>query len=142
LERLAVRDKIEFGRMLLDALQPRKIVPQMVWALSRIGARDLLYGPVDRVVPPAEVAYWMDRLMDMQPRNPLPIGNALIQMARKTGDRVRDVDPDTHERVSDWLEQNQMADKIRFLTAVIPLARQDEALMFGEDLPWGIVLKA
>jgi molecular chaperone DnaK (HSP70) len=142
MERLAVRDKIEFGRMLLDAVQPRKIVPQMVWALSRIGARDLLYGPVDRVVPPAEVAYWMDRLMDMQPRNPLPVGNALIQMARKTGDRVRDVDPDTLGDVSDWLEQNQMTDKIRFLTAVIPLARQDEALMFGEDLPWGIVLKA
>ncbi len=141
MERLAVRDKIEFGRMLMDGIQPRKIVPQMVWALSRIGARDLLYGPVDRVVPPAQAAEWIRRLLDMQPRNPAPIGNALIQMARKTGDRVRDMDPDTVEQVADWLEQNQMTDKIRFLTAVVPLAPQDETLMFGEELPCGIVLK-
>lgn len=141
MERLAVRDKVEFGRMLMDGIQPRKIVPQMVWALSRIGARNLLYGPVDRVVPPAEVAEWIRRMLDMQPRNPAPIGNALIQMARKTGDRVRDMDPDTIEQVADWLEQNQMADKIRFLTTVVPLAPQDETLMFGEELPCGIVLK-
>jgi hypothetical protein len=114
----------------------------MVWALSRIGARELLYGPVDRVVPPVEAAGWIHRLLDIQPRNPAPVGNALMQMARKTGDRVRDMDPDTIERIADWLERNRMADKIRLLTTVVPLAPQEETLMFGEELPYGIVLKA
>lgn len=142
MERLAVKDKIEFGRMLIAEIQPRKIVPQMVWALSRIGARELLYGPVDRVVPPVEAAGWIHRLLNIQPRNPAPVGNALMQMARKTGDRVRDMDPDTIERIADWLERNRMADKIRLLTTVVPLAPQEETLMFGEELPYGIVLKA
>lgn len=141
MERLAVKDKIEFGRRLLKGIHPRKIVPQMIWALSRIGARELLYGPVDRVAPPSEVAEWMKRLMDMEPRNPVPVGNALTQMARKTGDRVRDMDSDIIDQAVEWLENNRMADNIRFLRAVIPLEQKDETLLFGEELPWGIVLK-
>jgi molecular chaperone DnaK (HSP70) len=141
MERLGVRDKIEFGRQLLETIQPRKIIPQLIWSLSRIGGRDLLYGPVDRVVPPSEAAAWAERLMGMEPRNPVPVGSALVQMARKTGDRARDMDAQTIDRVSAWLEQHQMTDKIKFLTMVVPMERQDETLMFGEELPSGIILR-
>ena len=93
MERLAVKDKLRLGRLLLSGLQSGKATPQQFWAFSRIGARELLYGPVDRVIPPAEISDWIEALITGNWANPAPAGQALLQLARKTGDRARDVDP-------------------------------------------------
>ncbi len=141
MERLTVKDKIEFGRALVSALHPRKARPQQFWALSRIGARELLYGPVDRVIPQEEVSRWIEGILSIEWNNPGPVGQALLQMSRKTGDRVRDMEPETIERVLGWMNRHNLAKETRCLQEVVPLARQEENALFGESLPSGIILK-
>ena len=142
MERLAVKDKIRLGRLVLSDLQSKKAKPQQFWAASRIGARELLYGPADRVIPPAEIRSWIEALVTVNWSNPAPAGQALLQLARKTGDRARDVDPAVVERVRHWLSGHGFAEEqLRILSEVIPLRKQETSAIFGEDLPSGLILE-
>ena len=140
MERLTVKDKIEFGRQLLSELHPKKSRPPLLWALSRIGARELLYGPVDRVIPPIEIGRWITKILENEWSNSRPVGAALVQMSRKTGDRMRDLDQEILNRVIQWLQTMNMADEADFLTSVKPMATMEESKIFGESLPTGILL--
>lgn len=141
MERLAVKEKIEWGRLLLSEIAPKKARPQQFWSLSRIGARELLYGPVDRVVPPKEVAGWVEQILDQEWKQPNAAGAALVQMARKTGDRARDLDAALAGRVIEWLNKNGMERETRLITEVVHLERQEETSIFGESLPSGLILR-
>ncbi|MFZ5571231.1 MAG: Hsp70 family protein [Thermodesulfobacteriota bacterium] len=141
LERLLVGDKIRWGRYLLGEIKPKKTKPQLFWALSRMGARELLYGPVDRVIPPAEAKSWIQTLMEQNWRNPKPVLSAVIQMARRTGDRARDLEPAFIDQLSQWMERHDTpAESIQCLREIVPLASKEETEMFGESLPAGLVL--
>ncbi len=147
MEHVQANEKIRWGRALLTELKPKKTKPQMFWSLSRIGARELLYGSVDRVVPAGEVAAWVKALLNTAWRDPRPVAMALSQLCRKTGDRTRDMDAALVEAVKAWMTQNIRQEairetQIRCLEAVVPLAEQDRNLIFGEDLPTGLVLKS
>jgi hypothetical protein len=95
MERLHVKDKITLGRQLISQFATRKPHPQLLWALSRIGARDLLYGSIDRVTPPTEVAGWVETILSLTWKNPKPVVEMLSQLSRKTGDPLRDLAPET-----------------------------------------------
>ena len=145
MEQLLVKEKAKWGNGLAAELDPKKARPQHFWSLSRIGARELLYGPVDRVVPPDAVMPWIDRLLKTgwaskaQRESVVP---ALIQMTRKTGDRSRDLPADAVDRVVGWLKENGVAeDALRPLRTVTALARQEESAIFGDSLPGGLVLR-
>ncbi len=141
MERLLVKDKIKWGRLLLSQIEPKRCKPQHFWSLSRIGARELLYGPVDRVIPPDEVSSWIKTILSQTWHDPKPVGNALAQLARKTGDRMRDLDSSTIDRTIDWMSQYEFfIPNIKFLKDVIPMAKQEESAIFGETLPSGILL--
>lgn len=140
MERLTLKDKIEFGRQLLAELHPKKSRAPLFWSLSRIGARELLYGPVDRVVPAREAADWAGRLMAVEWKNPRPVGAALAQLARKTGDRVRDLDPEFINKIIAWLENHDLPAEAEFLKRVRPVQTAEETTLFGESLPSGIIL--
>jgi len=141
MEKLLVKDKIKLGRTLLGGLKPKKTTPQLFWALSRIGARELLYGSADRVIPPEEAKSWIDSILEQNWNNQKTVGKALIQIARKTGDRVRDLEPTVVDKVIDWLSRNSMLnDTAKCLKQVIPMAGDEETEVFGEALPSGFVL--
>ncbi len=141
MERLLVKDKIKWGRQLLSEIPPKKYKPQHFWSLSRIGARELLYGPADRVIPPNELASWIEILLSKTWHNPKPVVAALAQMGRRTGDRMRDIDPSLADRIAEWMSQNEASvSQIRMLQDVVPLEKQEENAIFGESLPSGIVL--
>ncbi|MBT8341328.1 MAG: molecular chaperone DnaK, partial [Desulfatitalea sp.] len=141
LERLYVKDKIQWGRLLLAQLQPRQARPQHLWSVARLGARELLYGSVDRVIPSGEAARWIDDLLAQPWPQPKLVGPALAQLARKTGDRTRDVDDAVAARILDWMApHDDLAHHRRYLTQVVPMAHQEEQTLFGESLPLGIML--
>jgi hypothetical protein len=145
MEHLLAKDKIKCGRMLLSEIKPKKCRPQHFWSLSRMGARELLYGPVDRVIPAKEVVAWIETLLSRKWRDPRPIAAAIAQLARKTGDRTRDLDPADLEPVIAWMTQDPHREQllqshIRYLKEVVPMAKQEESNIFGESLPVGIVL--
>ncbi len=62
-EKLYSKDKVRLGRQLLTEISPKKLKSQHLWALSRLAARELLYGPADRTIPPAEAARWIEQLI-------------------------------------------------------------------------------
>lgn len=142
MERLAAADKTKLGRHLLAEIKPKKYRPQHFWSLARIGARVLLYGPLDRVVPSAEVSVWIEKILDAHWRNPKPVAAALAQMARRTGDRTRDVDDTLIQRIIAWMpDEDAYKAHARYLKQIIPLEKQEETALFGESLPAGIVLR-
>ncbi len=140
MERLSIRDKTELGRSLLAELKPKKAPSQLLWTLSRLGARSLLYGPLDRVIPPQEVEKWILVMLDEPWKNIKPVAAAIAQLARRTGDRFRDIDPKLVDKIIQWMVSNDLMDEIRFLESVIPIESKEETLIFGEDLPAGIIL--
>ena len=62
LERLPVQHKVKLGDELMRRMDTRKGREDAVhlWALSRLGARVPLYGPLNAVVPPSKVNEWLD----------------------------------------------------------------------------------
>jgi hypothetical protein len=96
---------------------------------------------VDRVIPPHEVTGWIKKLLQKEWKNPKPLGAALSLMARKTGDRARDIPSDLEEQVVDYLRRHEMTDHIEPIIRVISFEKQDETEIFGESLPVGIVLQ-
>jgi molecular chaperone DnaK (HSP70) len=142
MERLLVKDKIKWGRRLLETLTPRKPVPQLLWALGRLGARELLYGSVDRVIPAGEAAAWIRRLTRQTWRTPKPVAAAVVQLARRTGDRTRDLDPETRAEACRWLAASGAAERqLKMVREVVALAPVEQGAVFGEALPLGLVLK-
>ncbi len=143
MERLLVKDKVALAKKLIPQLKPGKTPHQMFWALSRIGARELLYGSVDRVIPANEVEKWANRVMKIrwEPKDQMAV--ALAQILRKTGDRTRDVSPDTVQTVIPWLGQMKAPQKsLDMIQTVVPIESADEASIFGESLPQGLILRS
>ncbi len=143
MERLSVKDKIRWGQQLLSEIQPKKYKAQHFWSLSRIAARELLYGSADRVIPPDEAASWINIILSQDWHDPRPVAAALAQMARRTGDRVRDIAPAVSLRVIEWMSQYDFSEScITMLKTVVHIEKQEQNMLFGESLPSGIVLHA
>ncbi len=141
MERLQVKDKIALGRHLMTWITARKPQPQLLWALSRIGARDLLYGSIDRVVPPAEATRWIDSILGLTWKNPKPVVAMLTQLCRKTGDPLRDVDAPTRGRVVQWIASNgDFPEAQSRITEPSRRRREERHAVFGESLPAGLIL--
>jgi hypothetical protein len=140
-ERLVVEDKISLGRMLLEKIR-KKAKPQDLWALSRLGARVPLYGPLNRVISGKEVSLWLDSLfaLDLPPKE--AVGQMLVHLARLTGDRGRDVPEEDRKKVSAWLENLPRPGTYQdfLMNRELTLTRQEQDWMFGESLPMGLSL--
>lgn len=142
LEAMQVDDKVRWGTQLLGELHPKRVKAQHFWSLSRLGARQLLYGSIDRVVSPRVAGEWIETLLEGKWRNPRPVIAAVVHMARRTGDRVRDLPGAQLEGVVSALKKLGAADEaLQPLETVVPLGRREENVAFGEDLPGGIVMR-
>jgi hypothetical protein len=65
----------------------------------------------------------------------------LTQLARRTGDRVRDLDDALMGRVIDRLAMHGAPENdLRPLQEAIHYSRSEKQVVFGEDLPEGLVL--
>ena len=139
LERISVTDKIAWGNLLMEMLKGKKVRHQYWWSLSRIGSREPLYGPVDLVVDARQTATWIENILRSDWPDPKPVGQALAQMARLTGDRKRDLDPAIMEQVIGWLSPHDWAASLlKPLKEVLPMEETEKSLAFGESLPSGI----
>ena len=141
MEKLFSKDKLKLGRQLLSEMKTKKIPPQLIWSLSRIGARQLLYGPDDRVISPEEIDVWIEKLLQLESSNPKVLAPAFFQMARRTGDRIRDLTEETRSRVLDWMDAQEFSGQSITSIKEVALRSQTEHVdMFGESLPVGLVL--
>jgi hypothetical protein len=142
MERLHVKDKITLGRQLISQLAARKPQPQLLWALSRIGARDLLYGSIDRVTPPTEVVGWIEVILSLTLKNPKPVVEMLSQLCRKTGDPLRDIAPEPREKIVHWIASTgDFPEPLARITQHASRKQKEQNAIFGEMLPAGLILE-
>jgi hypothetical protein len=144
LELLAGDTKIELGRMLLELLPKKKlepIRPAVAWSLGRLGARVPAYGPLNTVVPPSEAGDWAAKMLEL-PSGEAMLQFALVNLARRTGDRYRDLDESQRQQVLNWLNQHGVGDHARNLVREGgELAADEQDRVFGEALPKGLRLR-
>jgi hypothetical protein len=149
LELLPLVLKIELGDMLLDLLPKRKmegVRPAMVWAVGRIGTRVPLYGPLNTVVPPETAAAWIRRLLDACGGDPPAAGTpaaplAVMQLARRTGDRYRDIPEKPRDAALRWLTaEHAPAHFLELVRNGGRLDHEEQGMVFGESLPKGLRL--
>ena len=141
-ERLPTKTKTEIGRLLLKKFKTTQPNGQELWALSRLGARHAMYGPLDRLIPSAETTAWLDTLLALKLDRSERTAHTLVHLARYTGDRARDLPEAARDKVARWLAQAPNAERYQELLTnpESALRRDEQAWMFGESLPAGLVL--
>lgn len=140
-ELLSIAVKQELGEILLEILgRPRfaSLADAALWAFGRVGARKLVYGPLNLVVPPGTAAKWLVSLSNLKRAESLAMF-ATMQLARRTGDRYRDVDDATRANVIKIMERASASAHFRNLVSEVSrLESEDQSLIFGESLPKGL----
>ena len=144
MELLPQSTRIELGEMILDFVPRRKfeaIRPALLWALGRIGARVPVYGPLNVVISPEIIERWVTNIGEASELSDPIVHLTLMQMARRTDDRYRDVSESLRSQVISWLEIGGA--RSHFVDLVHEggtLDRDESRLVFGESLPAGLRL--
>ncbi len=142
MERLPVQTKEDLGEVFLRRIQRSPSKPQDLWALSRLGARIPFYGPLNLVIPGNKVEKWLESLTSMGPEPSETLAHAVVQIARFTGDRERDIEEPGRERILAWLDRAPRPEKYRqmLLHPESSLLDQEREWVFGESLPVGLMI--
>ncbi len=135
LELLPLGAKTELGDALVKRVKAGDYKESELWCVSRLGARQLFYGPINLVVPPAAVTRWAEALLNIA-----AAGDVLAALGRRTDDPMRDLPAATRQAIRSKLEA--MPHAARLLGVLDGEADDDRALgrIFGEELPSGLVL--
>jgi molecular chaperone DnaK (HSP70) len=137
LELLPVQRKIELGDALARTVESGRSGNTELWCLMRLGARTLFHGPANQVVPPPAAERWVQALVRVD-----RAADALVTIARRTGDLTRDVAPEAIDDVRRAVAK--LPDAERLLAVLEGDAEPDTGTldrMFGEHLPSGLVAR-
>lgn len=141
LELLPCPIKIELGAMLIELIPRRKmetVRSAALWTLGRVGARVPLYGPLNSVVPSDSAESWLKELIQFEPDDRMT-DFAMMQMARHTGDRYRDISESLRDKTIARLERRDAASHyIELARHGGQLDQEEQAVVFGESLPIGL----
>ncbi|HYP12279.1 MAG TPA: molecular chaperone DnaK, partial [Bryobacteraceae bacterium] len=132
LELLPIQTKTDLGEALVKRLKNRDGGPSELWCLSRIGARQLFYGPLNQVVPAATASRWAETLLKVPGSE-----DALVSIAQQTGDTSRDLPAATMQVL-----RRHVAEKPGLLDALEGGGQRELGRLgrvFGEELPTGLV---
>jgi hypothetical protein len=144
LERIDVKHKDHLGQTVLKTLRRSPVPTYGFWALTRLGARVLLYGPLNAVVHHEIVERWLDVLLRFSPGHAsesMAWAFCLTQLARRTGQRALDVNEEHRQQVAAVLRSQDVPEHwARMVEEVSELAGEEQSQMFGESLPIGLRL--
>jgi len=145
LERLDVRHKTALGDVLLKQVRRSPAPTYAFWSLTRLGARVLLYGPLNAVVHPETVGNWLDALVGFEPGHESEARDwafCLAQLARRSGQRALDMDESRRAAVLAILRALPVPDSwARMVEEVVAAEAAEQSQLFGESLPIGLRLK-
>jgi hypothetical protein len=130
LELLPLQTKTQLGDALLAQAKKGEMVETSLWCLSRLGARKLFYGPINQVLPPPAATRWIEALLKIPNSQ-----DALIAIARRTGDSTRDLTPASVDLVRRKIPE-------ALIPALEGEVEEDLGKVFGEELPSGLVAAA
>jgi len=127
LELLPLQTKTQLGDALIAQVKKGEMVDTGLWCLSRIGARKLFYGPINQVLPVQAATRWIEALLKIPKAE-----DAVVAIARRTGDSTRDLSPATIEMIRKRIPES-------LLPALEGEVEEDLGKVFGEELPSGLV---
>ncbi|HEX8353978.1 MAG TPA: Hsp70 family protein [Pyrinomonadaceae bacterium] len=140
LEHLPPALRVELGEELLGRVEAEPGNKSFTWALGRLGARVPFYGPLNCVVPAEAAARWAASLLSL-PELTGHVATAVSQLAARTDDPLRDVEPDfRQEAVRRLQEAGAGEEALEALRAFTPRSRAAAVRIFGESLPEGLRL--
>lgn len=141
LERLPAATKVAVGNWLVERLREAKEPPQSWWAVGRLGARLPFYGSAHDVVPASVAERWLTELFAVDWRTVKAAAFAATLIARRSGDRQRDLRLAARTEVVQRLRAAKAAMAwVRMVSEIAELNEADEKLAFGESLPSGLRL--
>ncbi|HEX8719929.1 MAG TPA: Hsp70 family protein [Pyrinomonadaceae bacterium] len=140
LEHLPPALRVELGEEILARVGEEPGNKSFTWALGRLGARVPFYGPLNCVVPAGAAARWAAALLALPELTP-HVATAVSQLAARTDDPLRDVEPEFRQEAIRRLQGAGVADElIESLRAYVPRGRAAAVRIFGESLPEGLRL--
>jgi molecular chaperone DnaK (HSP70) len=143
-ERLDVKHKEALGNALLRSLRRSPVPTYGFWALTRLGARALLYGPLNAVVHHQVAEKWLETILPFEPGNQserLAWAFCVSQLARRTGQRALDIDDSHREGVLRQLRNRSVPEHwLRIVEEVSELEQEEQGQLLGDSLPIGLRL--
>ncbi len=140
LERVPVPRRSELGVWILERTWTSQDA-SLYSALGRIGARLPAYASAHHVIPPRTAEHWLSQVLRADwaaiPTAPF----AAVQLARRTGDRTRDVSDAARAEAVERLERTHARPEwIRLVREVVEVDEAQRGEMLGEALPPGLRL--
>jgi len=156
LEALDRARKVDYGQELVERITRGATVADL-WALGRLGARVPFHGPANQVANRRAVEGWIRRLLaGGEWKLPEATAVALAHLARRTGDRERDIDEGLRTEIAERIalaaagagttagagaKTAHAFERARVLIVEGgELEREEASAAFGETLPAGLVL--
>lgn len=142
LENLPGHRKEELGAKLLKAARHNKAPRCWGWAIGRLGARIPIYGTLDNQLSPAAATEWIEMLIgDEAFKLKGDVAFGLVQLARITGDRSRDIDSKLREKVAYRLKKAGCdGHLLRHLNETVALVASEQSSALGDSIPTGLKL--
>jgi hypothetical protein len=140
LEHLPSDVRVELGEEILARVEEEPGNKSFTWALGRLGARVPFYGPLNCVVPADAATRWAASLLAL-PEMTAHVATAVSQLAARTDDPLRDVEPQFRQEAVRLLQEAGVSDDLlEGLRAYVPRSRAAAVRIFGESLPEGLRL--
>ncbi|MDT5270968.1 MAG: hypothetical protein QOH49_3154 [Acidobacteriota bacterium] len=140
LEHLPPAVRVELGEELLGHVEAEPANKSFTWALGRLGARVPFYGPLNCVVPAEAATRWVAALLAL-PELTAHVATAVSQLAARTDDPLRDVEPSFREEAIRRLQEADASEEVlEGMRAYVPRSRAAAVRIFGESLPEGLRL--
>lgn len=152
LERIPAAYKAEIGDWMIAQIMAIPVSPKpdpkaaatyarLLGALARVGARQPLHGSAHEVAPQQAAGRWIAELLKLDWKRIEPAGFAAAHIARKTGDRSRDIEESLREQVLQRLAAGGApASWSAMVREVVELDQESRTRMFGDALPPGLKL--
>jgi hypothetical protein len=106
-----------------------------------LGTRVPVYGSAHDVVPTTAAAVWLEQVLALDWRTVAPAAFAATLLARRSGDRERDMDEALRQRVMQRLRATKAPQSwVRMVEETAELDEADAGRVFGEALPPGLRL--
>jgi molecular chaperone DnaK (HSP70) len=142
LENLSGVTRAALGNELLRKLKKEPGESAWLWSLGRFGARVPLYGALTCVTPRETAEQWVTAIVDAK-EIASEAAATVVQLARLTGDRSRDLSEAVREHAIARLRGTGPDEPLLApLQSLVVPTRGDVSRTFGEPLPRGIVLES
>ena len=153
LERIPSAYKAEIGNWMMEQIlalpaagakldaKTAAAYARYLWALGRVGARQSFHASAHEVAPREAAQEWLGKLLTLDWKKIEPAGFAATHIARRTGDRSRDIGDAVRAEVLRRLAAlGAPAVWTALVREVVELDQASETRMLGEALPPGLKL--